>query len=231
MWRAFFNWLFGVTPAPVVSDVLREAEAAPARPDIQVVGPAVRLETSKRWYFTPAMADLLRLIREHEGGKAGYNADYRNDDRWTLSNYNFDQVINLSRLQVTRDKEASSAIGGYQFLTATLRSLKDSLKLKGDERFTNAFQDDLAIALMIRRGLMKYLRGDLSLSAFCNNLAMEWASLPVVSSIRRGSRLLKIGQSYYAGDGLNKSFHKPETILAAVETMGQELRKAMPKEA
>lgn len=231
MWKTFLFWLFGIEqPLSKPSDVQREASEAEPRPDVQVVGPVVRVETSTRWYFTPAMVKLLKLIGEHEGGKAGYNADYRNDDRWTLSNYTFDQVVSLSRRQVTVDKEASSAIGLYQFLTKTLLSLKESLKLKGTERFTPAFQDDLAVALMIRRGLMKYLRGELSLSGFCNNLAMEWASLPVVTATKRGNRTIKVGQSYYAGDGLNKSFHKPATVMAAVEAMGIELRKAMPKE-
>lgn len=169
------------------------------------------------WYMTPAMVELLRLIRLHEGGKAGYNADFRQDDKWTLTDKTFDEVRALGRSQVTTGgrtggKEPSSAIGGYQFLTTTLDSLRSSLGLTGKEIMTPAFQDDLAIALMTRRGRAKYMAGQITAEAFANELAKEWASLPVVSGPKKG-------RSYYDGDGLNKSFHKPETILAAVRAL------------
>lgn len=236
MLKAILEWLYAtfvVAPKPVIPDTVRETEAAPPRPDIKIVEPVV-LENPPSpqlpWYMTGAMKALLLLILKHEGGKAGYNADYRNDDRWTLSNYNFDEVRSLSRRQVTVDKEASSAIGGYQFLTKTLDSLKASLHLTGKERFTNAFQDDLAVALMIRRGLLDYLRGRISLGQFGNNMAMEWASLPVLVATKRGNRNIKVGQSYYAGDGLNASFHKPAVVAEALEAMKTSLVKVMPKE-
>jgi len=169
------------------------------------------------WYMTPAMRDLLRLIRLHESGKAGYNADLYNDDKWTLTNKTFDEFRALGRSQVTTGgarggKEPSSALGGYQFLTATLDSLKRDLNLTGKEIMTPGFQDDLAVALMNRRGYMKYLRGEISAETFANELAKEWASLPVVTGPKKG-------KSYYAGDGLNAAFHKPETILAAVRAV------------
>lgn len=224
-WLLSFFLLPGAYKAP---DVQREAAAAPPKPEVKVVEPVIGVEGTRRWYWTPAMAELARLIRLHESGKAGYNADFRNDDKWILKDRTFDAVRVLSRKQVEQG-EPSSAIGAYQFLTKTLDSLKESLNLKGSELFTNQFQDDLAVALMIRRGLMKFLREEMSLQTFCNQLAMEWASLPVVTNMKGGSRQVKAGQSYYAGDGLNKAFHKPETILQAVSMMGTELRKTMPK--
>jgi len=176
------------------------------------------------WYMTPAMRDLLRLIRLHESGKPGYNADFRQDDKWTLANKTFDEFRALGRSQVTTGgarggKEPSSALGGYQFITATLDSLKRDLKLTGKEMMTEAFQDDLAVSLMNRRGYLKYHRGEMSAEAFCNELAKEWASLPVVTRIKGASRYVNPGQSYYSGDGLNKAFHKPETVLAAVRAL------------
>lgn len=233
MWT-WLKWLFwgsdeaAATPTKA-PDTQREAAVAVPQPQIEVVAPVIATRDA-RWYMTAGMLELLKLIRLHESGKAGYNADFRNDDKWNLANYNFDQVVQLSRRQVKEQGEPSSAIGAYQFLTKTLLSLKESLSLTGTERFLPQFQDDLAVALMIRRGMLDFVRGSLSLSGFCNNLAMEWASLPVVTQVRRGNRVVKIGQSYYAGDGLNKAFHKPETILAAVERLGIELRKAKPKE-
>lgn len=230
--KTFLQWLislFWAEPRPEVSDTVKQQEQAPPRPDIQVVAPVIKgPPTPQRpWYMTGPMVQLLQgIIMLHEGGKAGYNADYRNDDRWTLSNYNFDEVRALSRRQVTVDKEPSSAIGGYQFLTATLDSLKSSLGLTGKERFTDILQDDLAVALMIRRGLLTFLRGNMSVDAFGNELAKEWASLPVLAATKRGNRSIKVGQSYYAGDGLNKSFHKPETIRAALLDLRNSLKDA-----
>ena len=177
-----------------------------------------------RWYMTPAMVALLRLIREREAGAAGYNADFRQDDRWTLTNKTFDEVRALGRSQVTTGgarggKEPSSAIAAYQFITPTLDSLKRDLKLSGTEIMNEAFQDDLAVALMNRRGHMKYLRGEMGPEAFANELAKEWASLPVVTRIRGSTRYVNPGQSYYAGDGLNKALHDPATVLAAVKAL------------
>jgi hypothetical protein len=176
--------------------------------------------------MTPAMIRLLALIRSVEAGKAGYNSDFGQDDKWDLVHATFDQVRAWSKSQTTTGgrvggKEPSSAIGAYQFMSYTLDSLKSSLKLTGKETFDVAFQDDLAVALMIRRGYMKYMRGEITSDQFCNNLAMEWASLPVVNTIRGAHRTVTSGQSYYAGDGLNKALVSVE----AIETAVQDLRK------
>ena len=224
----FLEWLarifIGTLPEKVrVTDT--EKSTSEPQPSIQVVGPVVRGESSYPWYMTQAVKKLLEAIRVHEAGKAGYNADFRNNNKWDLQKYTLDEVIVLSRSQVTKG-EPSSAIGGYQFLTKTLVSLKSSLGLRGNERFTPEFQDDLAVALLIRRGLMAYIHDKLSAERFCNKLAMEWASLPVVTDIQGSRRYIKSGQSYYAGDGLNKAFHKPERIMALVKAIKPELEQA-----
>lgn len=172
----------------------------------------------KRWYMNVGMVKMLAHIRSIEAGKAQYNADFRNDDKWILTDKTFDQVRELGRSQV-RQGEPSSAIGGYQFLTATLDSLKKSLNLRGDELFNAELQDDLAVALMIRRGYLKWLRGEISDNTFANNLAKEWASFPVVVDMQGSKRWLVAGQSYYAGDGLNKALTKPSEVLALLKLM------------
>jgi len=176
------------------------------------------------WYMGEPMIRLLGLIRLHESGRPGYNADFRQDDKWVLTDKTFDQVRALGRSQVTTGgrtggREASSAIAGYQFITATLDSLKRSLKLTGKEIMSPAFQDDLAVALMNGRGFMQFMRGEMSAETFANNLAKEWASLPVVTAIKGAHRTVTPGQSYYAGDGLNAALHKPATILTAVRAL------------
>lgn len=195
-----------------------EKDASTPNTIAAVVSPVIGVD-APRWYMGETMRSLLALIREGESGRAGYNADYRNDDRWTLTDKTFAQARTLGRQQVTKDKEASSAIGAYQFLTKTLDSLKASLKLTGAERFDAAFQDDLAVALMIRRGFLAYMRGVQDAETFANALAKEWASLPVVTAIQGASRKLKAGQSYYAGDGLNKALHAPGKVMEAVKAL------------
>lgn len=224
MFSRFLAWLFGLSSKPVKSDVEYEVP----RPDPEpVVKPVISeapskpesLEIVPRSYMTPAMIALLALIRAKEA-PAGYNQRFaEGKPKFNLSTMTFDQVRALGRRRVTVDKKASSAIGAYQFITKTLDSLKSSLSLKGTELFTPEFQDDLAVALMVRRGYMKFMREQISVTDFSNNLAKEWASLPVVSSIRGASRNLRPGQSYYAGDGLNTAHHKPAAVMAAVRVL------------
>ena len=48
---------------------------------------------------------------------------------------------------------------------------------------------------------------------------MEWASFPVLADTKGATRSIKAGQSYYAGDGLNKALVSPAAVR-------QELAKA-----
>lgn len=221
MLQRFFLWLWGKYLAPPSKK--DDTTAVPSVPDTttQVVYPAIK-GTSPRYYMSPNMVLLLAFIRIGESGKAGYDADYRNNDHFgDLSQFTFDTVRDMGRRQVSVKQEASSAIGGYQFLTKTLDSLKSTLNLTGTEKFTHELQDDLAVALMIRRGLMKYRAVSMNLISFGNSLAQEWASLPVLSSINGAHRAVKRGMSYYAGDGLNAALHSADTVemyLAAIRS-------------
>lgn len=231
---AFLKWLAAQMQGPQrleVPDSLKLDSLPDTKTkvvDSVMNAPGEAAAEKRRWYMTAPMQMLLATIRAKEAGKAGYNADYANDDRWSLTRETFDKVYTLSRSQVVSG-EPSSAIGGYQFLSKTLMSLKQSLGLKGSEVFNETLQDDLAVALMIRRGLMRYLRGEITTESFCNALAKEWASLPIVNDLKRGKRWIRAGQSYYAGDGLNKAFHKPEAILKAVKGLRLSLANRMPK--
>lgn len=228
----FFEWLwnliFGVKAA--APPMTEDREPPTPRPDIAVVSPVAGKDDDDRWYMTAEMRDLLALIRKHEA-PAGYNQRFAEaKPKRDLSLMTFDEVRAYGRARVTVDGKASSAIGGYQFITKTLDSLRASLHLKGTELFTPGLQDDLAIALMVRRGFMEYLRGKLGTSDFANNLAKEWASLPVVTAITGAHRKLKPGQSYYAGDGLNAAHHKPAVVTAAIVAMKAATAPRMPKE-
>lgn len=165
---------------------------------------------------------LLAFIRSDEAPK-GYGQIYGGAKGVSLSTdvskMTLNQVIALQD-QMLRNKSASTAVGGYQFIQRTLIGTMSGMKLTGKEVWTPELQDKMAIHLMKGRGLDSYLAGTMSAENFANNLAKEWASLPVVTSILGFKKfVLKPGQSYYAGDGLNKSRHDPKQFLALVKIL------------
>lgn len=103
----------------------------------------------------------------------------------------------------------SEAAGRYQVMEDTLRGLVTSGKVSASAIFNETTQDKIALILMERRGLRAYQSGKISLQAFGNRLAQEWASLPVLTGSKRGA-------SYYAGDGLNHALVTPERLEAAL---------------
>lgn len=46
---------------------------------------------------------------------------------------------------------------------------------------------------------------------------MEWASFPVLVGTKGQKRTVKRGQSYYAGDGLNKALVAPDAVEAILD--------------
>lgn len=106
----------------------------------------------------------------------------------------------------------SSAAGRYQFMPPTLRGLMQKMQLSGDEPFTPDMQDMLAYQLLKGRGYPRYRSGALSRDEFGKQLAMEWASLPVLAPTQGAKRPVERGQSYYAGDGKNRALVKPERV-------------------
>ena len=113
-------------------------------------------------------------------------------------------------------KYRSEAAGAPQILEDTLRGLWKEAGLQLSSLFDEKGQRKLAEALLRRRGLIAYMEGKISTETFANNLAHEWASLPLVSGPRKG-------RGVYDGDGLNKSLTKVKDFVAAVESV-----KAIP---
>lgn len=111
----------------------------------------------------------------------------------------------------------SSACGRYQFMDATLRGLATELNLQADSLFTADYQDRLGLHLLRRRGYDKWISGELSDHAFMINLAKEWASFPVPYRMKGAHRTVERGQSYYAGDGLNKSLVTAADVEKALQ--------------
>jgi len=117
----------------------------------------------------------------------------------------------------------SEAAGAYQFMEDTLRGLYSEAGLRIGDMMNVQNQDALAVQLLKRRGLVKYQRGEISAETFANNLAMEWASLPVVTRVKRTAKgrtwTVQPGASYYAGDGRNAAHVTVDAFMAAVRAV------------
>lgn len=100
---------------------------------------------------------------------------------------------------------ASTAAGKYQIIRKTLASIIQGAKIDTRRKFDEACQDEMGCYLLQVRGFQKFLEGKIDADDMALNLAKEWASMPVPTDMRGASRQVKAGQSYYAGDGLNKA--------------------------
>lgn len=171
-----------------------------------------------------AVEPLLAFIRYHEA-KGDFDAIWAkikkaDRPRKPLTAMTIGEV--LAWQDSIDAKYQSEAAGAYQFLEDTLRSIYSPAGLTLSTLFDRAAQDRLAFHLLQGRGLHNYLAGRMTAEAFCNALAREWASLPVVTDVLRKNKngtetLIRKGQSYYAGDGLNKSLTEADTFLALVK--------------
>ncbi|MBB3545467.1 N-acetylmuramoyl-L-alanine amidase [Rhizobium sp. BK399] len=106
----------------------------------------------------------------------------------------------------------SPACGRYQFMTTTLMRLRDTLHLSGGETFGSALQDQLGYTLLKFRGYERFMARKISLVDFGLGLAQEWASFPVLQAREGAHRTVRRGETFYAGDGLNKALMAPETV-------------------
>ncbi|MGX5775467.1 hypothetical protein [Methylorubrum zatmanii] len=116
----------------------------------------------------------------------------------------------------------SSAAGRYQFMTATLKGLREETPTIGRMKLTPDLQDELGLRLLRRRGLDGFLAGTLSVTQFGLRLAQEWASFPVLQATKGAHRQVARGQSYYAGDGLNKALVSADEVQRFLNTLRAE---------
>ncbi len=173
--------------------------------------------------FSPS-SGILDLIAQAEGTKnrRGYNEtlDY---GRWTGGNRNltmmtFDQIDALQTGMLANPENralygngrGSSALGMYQFTRETLRDLRGSLGIKGDEYFSPDMQDRLASELVRRTGGdvsklqgrwegLKRVDDSVISTAFGNSaLTMPGQDQAVSQRARSYDEIIKSGEAYIA---------------------------------
>lgn len=171
-------------------------------------------------------AYILDWIASKEAPK-GYDTVYGNNKIPTpLTQMTLADVIASGTAWT--NKFGSSACGRYQFMKATLQGLVKELKLTGKERFDPDLQDLLAYHLLKRRKYLDFISGKIGITGFGNQLAMEWASFPVLTNIQGAHRAVLRGQTYYSGDSLNHALIKPEAVEAILTAALALAKKAPP---
>lgn len=155
---------------------------------------------------------LLSLIARAES-TGNYNAHFGNPASTSpaFTDMTIEEVQEWQRNFIAQGY-ASSAVGRYQIIDTTLSELVAELQLSPQQKFDEATQDKLAVALLERRGSVNLVNQKLSPEEFAANLAMEWAALPRVIGDNAEA-------SYYAGDGLNAALVKKEEVLKAVHLL------------
>lgn len=135
---------------------------------------------------------LLDFIGKIEG-RGDYNILVGGKSNPELTRMTVAQVLEYQKRMLASGHE-STAVGKYQIIRKTLQGLVNSGAVKLNDVFNQSTQDKAAIALMNGRGRLKFLAGKMDAETYANNLAKEWASLPMAN-----------GRSFYAGTGSNKS--------------------------
>lgn len=166
----------------------------------------------------PGAAKLLEFISKTETGRGddtAYNTVYGRNERKLTKRIMSMTVDELLENQAGFTSAfGSSAAGAFQIMRATLAGLKSELRLRGNQVFDADLQDRLGYHLLKRRGYDAWAAGKISDDTFATNLAKEWASFPVLRPQQGAHAFLARGQSYYAGDRLNKALVAPERVEA-----------------
>lgn len=164
------------------------------------------------------LLDFTRLIETGKTDRSSYDVIYGHNEGKISKKVTSMTIDELIAIQPTFTKRfKSSAAGGYQFMRNTLRNLKTELRLRGTQIMDPDLQDRLGYHLAIRRGYNEFIAGKISRTEFGRRLAQEWASFPVLAPTKGASRALQRGETFYAGDKLNKALVTPERMEAILD--------------
>lgn len=168
---------------------------------------------------------LLDFIAERAESGGNYNAYYGNAKNNTIrfTEMTVGEVLDWQKSTIRNGGQ--SAVGRYQIINETFLGIVKEMGIDRNAKFDQSLQDAMGVHLLKRRGVEAYNAGKISKEQFANNLAMEWAGLPVVSGA-------KAGRSFYDDDGRNKSQVGVAAFLAAIDVKGPSANpvSAMDKE-
>lgn len=150
---------------------------------------------------------LLDYIGKIES-QGNYNVLVGGKNKSDLTDMTVAQVLEFQKTMRQMGHE-STAVGKYQIIQKTLEGLVAQGVVNLEDRFNPATQDRLAVALMRGRGLDRYQAGNLSAAQFADNLAREWASLPLTT-----------GRSAHQGVGSNKALVSRDDFMKVFAEKG-----------
>lgn len=131
--------------------------------------------------------------------------------------------MTVGQLKGLQSSKKINAFGRYQMIGGTFKEGVAALGIKDNEKVTAKMQDRIFrdhLFAKKRPDLKNYVIGknnDLNAAVLAG--AQEWASVGVPYDMKGNSRQVKKGQSYYAGDGLNKAHVTPEEFGAGLKVM------------
>ena len=140
---------------------------------------------------------VFGLIGQLES-RSDYNTMAGGGNKKQLTSMTINEVLQYQNSRGTNMKAA----GKWQIMPNTLRGLKKSMNLTGEELFTPEMQDRMAFELaMNRKGYRQFANatGDEKLAlmgAAQNDLAKEWASMPMANDAEGMNRLKQLRSKF-----------------------------------
>jgi muramidase (phage lysozyme) len=168
-----------------------------------------RLETMTGTGSGRGLSVIRELISSVESVGGSYDSIFGGSTSTPLTAMTISQVLNHQQQMINRGAK-STAAGKYQFIMGSLREYAAKLNMDiNSTMFNAATQDALADVLIKEKGYDSYKSGKITAAQFLDRLSRAWAGLPSPS---------KGGQSFYGGDGLNRSHI---SIQKALDQIGQ----------
>jgi muramidase (phage lysozyme) len=189
------------------------------------------------------MASLLDFIGSGEGDYNSSNSGTDSDgnivhyshntvrDGKKLSEMTLDEIRTYQSIKDPNDKDRLFTVGKYQLVPDTFEQAVKGLGLDDDTTLTPEVQDQMGIYLVAKKPgrtrLSGYLSGDTSISIdrAMLDLAMEFASVPVPTAIKKGTygnwpkRDILAGESFYADPKSKKGGNRAAHTVAETKAV------------
>jgi len=194
--------------------------------------------TSKRPEISDTNNPLLSFIAKGESGGYGAANDYNDNTKKStfgvMDSYFSERYGKpLDQLTVSQVQDIQSggygtrevfAVGAYQMTPETFNEGVQALGLTGDEVFNKELQDRMAIEYLAgskRPKLQAWLRGEQNVTRAeaHEELAKEWASIPIGEEVTRKGQTMVRGESYYKPENNVANAHTAEEVESLLDSL------------